>query len=434
MNRYDIVVIGAGAAGLMAAGRAAQLGAKVLLLEHKGKPGRKLAITGKGRCNLTNTVQQTEFLKHFYPHGRFLRNAFSRFFAEELIAHFKALGVETVVERGGRVFPESGQAPEIVKSLVDWNRRLNVKIRTSSAAIELVHRENAIQGVAICAVTHQKNKVIKSIDKSEKVSCGTVILATGGKSYPATGSTGDGYQLLKNIGHTIIKPRPALVPLEVGETKTGELDGLLLKNIEASVWSENRKISAEFGEMSFTGFGLTGPVILKLSHLVVDLLDEGKQVEIRLDLKPALDSKKLDERLIRELANGGKQQISNILKTLLPRQMIGFCLENQALAAATRGHEINARERKNLRNWFKELTFPISGYRPFAEAIITSGGVNLHEVNPKTMESRKVKGLFIAGEVLDIQADTGGYNLQAAFSTGWLAAESAFKTLGVANP
>ena len=429
MNKADIVVVGAGAAGLMAAGRAAEMGANVLLVEHQSKPGRKLAITGKGRCNLTNVMPLPDFLNHFHPNGRFLRTSFSHFFAEDLMTLLQQNGVKTIVERGGRVFPESGKAQDVVKALVAWNLNAGVTI-LNQTAVTLLHEEGGkLEGVSVCPTSQQKNKTIKDNRKQEKIICPAMILATGGASYPATGSTGDGYRMAEKIGHHIVKPRPALVPLELAGNETKMLEGLLLKNISASLWIEGKKITSEFGELQFTGFGLSGPVILTLSHLVVDGLLENKKAEIVLDLKPALEHKKLDDRLQRELKNSSKKQFQSILKTLLPLQMIPFCLSRTNIAPEKTCNEITAKDRKKLRLWLKEISLPISGYRPFSEAIITAGGISLKEVNSKNLASKKMKGLFLAGEVLDIQADTGGFNLQAAFSTGRLAAESALEYL-----
>ncbi|MBU2511127.1 NAD(P)/FAD-dependent oxidoreductase [bacterium] len=428
MTKKDIIVVGAGAGGLMAAGRAAELGADVLLIEHMSAVGRKLAITGKGRCNLTNVAEQAEFLKHFYPNGRFLRTAFSGFFSDHIINFFEAKGVKTVIERGGRVFPQSGNAGDVVNALEQWVKKSGVTIRLNTAVEQVITEQDTVKGVLISAVERRKNKLVK-IGKQEEIQCNSLILVTGGASYPATGSTGEGYRIAKKLGHTVITPRPALVPLETAGRRTEALDGLQLKNVTASTWVNGKRSALEFGEMSFTPFGVTGPIILTLSHEVVDQLSNGNQVELQIDLKPALDHKTLDDRLIREFQQSGKKQFKSILKNLLPRQLIQFCLEDLNIEPDITGNEIQAGERKRIRNWLKAVPFSISGYRPFSEAIITSGGVSVKEVNPKTMESRLVRQLFFAGEVLDIQADTGGYNLQAAFSTGWLAAESAVKSL-----
>lgn len=425
MENFDIVIIGGGASGLIAAGRAAEMGAKVLLLEHKSKPGRKLAITGKGRCNLTNSSELPEFLNHFHPNGRFLRNSFSRFFSGELVSLLNRLGIETVEERGGRIFPKNGKAPEVVEALMKWLREQNVTILKSTTVSDFLIEDNSISGVKACPVKQHKQKIIPDQKKLTAYNAKRVILATGGASYPATGSTGDGYRLAKSIGHKVITPRPALVPLEVNKGQVLGLEGLDLRNIEISMWVNGKKMADAFGEMSFTEFGLSGPVILTISHQVVDALLEKARVSIKLDLKPALDHKKLDRRLLRDLENNRQKSIQKILKGLLPKQLIAYCSQQLGISLEKKASDMSAKERKSLRLWLKDIPFDITGYRPFNEAIVTAGGVSLQEINPKTLESRLIDNLHFAGEVMDIQADTGGFNLQAAFSTGYLAAESA---------
>ncbi len=425
MPKIDIIIIGAGAAGLMAAGRAAELGARVKIIEHKSKPGRKLSITGKGRCNLTNSVELAEFINHFHPNGRFLRPSFSLFFSKETIDFFLKQKVPTTIERGGRVFPLSNKAQDVVNALVNWNLQHGVKIETNTVVDALLLEDNRIKGVKIRRTKNRKGKIVKIGQTSCNIHADAVILATGGASYPATGSTGDGYNLARSVGHSIIIPRPALVPLETKNGIAETLRELSLKNVSVSLWIDGKKKDTAFGEMTFTDFGLTGPVILTLSHQVVDNILENRQVIIKIDLKPALDAKKLDARLLRELDRNGKKQFLSVLGNLLPKKMISYCVDELGIQGDKPCHQIGAVERKCLRQWLKEIPFLITGYRPFSEAIITAGGIRLQEVNPKTMASRKIERLFFAGEVLDIQADTGGYNLQAAFSTGRLAAESA---------
>ncbi|MBU1660520.1 MAG: NAD(P)/FAD-dependent oxidoreductase [Chloroflexi bacterium] len=410
MSNYQVIVIGGGAAGLMAAGQAAGSGAKTLLLEKMDQPGRKLYITGKTRCNLTNITPLPKFIAHFGPNGRFLRQAFHRFFSDELLDFFDELGVPTITERGGRVFPASGQSKDVVHALVRWNKWQDVEIHTHSPVDRLLIENNRVTGVAT----------------PEAVYCAeAVILATGGASYPGTGSTGDGYEFAKSAGHTIVPVRPALVPLITAGNIAPRLQGLSLRNVSVYVWVNGRKEDQAFGEMLFTHFGVSGPIILTLSRTVVDALRIGKEVSISIDLKPALDEKKLDDRLLRDLNAHGKQQYRTLLKDLLPQKLIPVCIELTGIPADKVGHQITAADRQRLGIWLKDFRLRVTGHRSFSHAIITAGGVDTREVDPRTMASRLVEGLYFAGEVLDVDADTGGYNLQAAFSTGWVAGQSA---------
>lgn len=410
MNKRKVIVIGGGAAGLMAAGQAAVSGADVLILEKMKRPGRKICITGKGRCNITNIAEMKEFIEHFGKNGRFLRQAFSRFFAPELMAFLEQEGLELVSERGGRVFPASGKAPDVVKVFQHWLQKCGVKIKTESKVELLLTTNGQISGV-LC--------------DNEALGCDAVIIATGGASYGATGSTGDGYRLAEAVGHTIIPIRPALVPLEIGGDLTAAMDGLDLRNINVRLLTNGKRSRQAFGEMSFTKFGVTGPVILTLSGEVVDGLRRGDKMSLSIDLKPALDEQKLEARLIRDLESRSKETIPSLLRGLLPREMIPVCLKLTEIPADRLACQVTAKERKRLKSWLKDFRLEISGHRPFTEAIITAGGVDLKEVDPRTMESHKAPGLYLAGEILDIQGDTGGYNLQAAFSTGWLAGRAA---------
>lgn len=410
MSQRKIIVIGGGPAGLMAAGQAAQLGAQVLLLEKMRSTGRKLFISGKGRCNITNVAPIPEFITHFGPTGRFLRQAFHRYFSEDLLEFIHELGIETVSERGGRVFPASGQAGDVVAGLTDWAIRSGAIIWTDAPAKDIIIAEARVVGVQT---------------EHTRLDADAVIIATGGASYPGTGSTGDGYKFAKQAGHTIMPIRPALVPLVTAGGIAKKLQGLSLRNVRATVWVNGKKADEAFGEMLFSHFGVTGPIILTLSRGVVDALRAKKQVAISIDLKPALGDQKLDTRLLRDFKEHGKQQFQTILKGLLPRTLIPVCVELTGIPVDKPGNQINGEERKHIRQWLKDFRLEIKDHRTFNQAIVTAGGVATKEVYPKTMESKLVNGLYFAGEVLDVDADTGGYNLQAAFSTGWLAGRSA---------
>ncbi|NLX19068.1 MAG: NAD(P)/FAD-dependent oxidoreductase [Desulfobulbus sp.] len=408
--RAQCLVVGGGAAGLMAAGQAALAGAEVMVLEKMPRAGRKLAITGKGRCNLTNVALLTEFIGHFGSTGSFLRQAFHRYFTADLLEFFEEIGVATVTERGGRVFPASGSAPEVVAALLRWLDGCGVVIRTNAPVERLVLADTGVTGV---------------VSNGTVIPCTALILATGGASYPLTGSTGDGYRLAEQAGHRIVPVRPALVPLVTEEEWTGRPAGLQLRNIRVQLFTSNKKQAEAFGELTFMEFGLSGPVILTLSGRVVDALAGGSEVFLMLDLKPGLDDKKLDARLIRDFEQRHREPLSSVLRGLLPQELVPIALEITGLPPDRLAGTVRAAERKRLRYWLKNWRIRIVGHRPLAEAIVTAGGVDTREVDPRTMGSRRVRGLFFAGEVLDLQADTGGYNLQAAFSTGWLAGRSA---------
>jgi predicted Rossmann fold flavoprotein len=413
LKKYDIVVVGAGAAGLIAAAHAAELGAKVLLLEKMERAGRKLLITGKGRCNITNDAGMADFFKHIYPNGRFLKHAFSQFFSNDIISLLNNQGVETVVERGGRVFPASNKSADVVQALLNWTIQNGVDILYKCKVEKIIVNNNKVTGVAY---THE-GKVKETITNS-------VILCTGGCSYPATGSNGEGYKLVKALGHKVEPVFPALVPLETEGELAAQLQGLSLKNVNAVVWVNGRKFKEEFGEMLFTHFGLSGPIILTLSRFVVDELRKNNQVEISIDLKPALDEQKLDNRLIRDLNEHGKKKVDNIFREWLPSKLIPAFILLTGVDANKECHQVSAKERKKILLLMKDFRFKVSGYRSFSEAIITAGGIDVNEIDSKTMESKLIKNLYFAGELINLDADTGGYNLQIAFSTAWLAAKS----------
>jgi predicted Rossmann fold flavoprotein len=412
LENFDVIVVGAGPAGLLAAGSASEEGSRVLILEKMRQEGRKLLITGKGRCNITNDANVGEFIKHVYPNGRFLRNAFGHFFSKEILELLHRYGVETTCERGGRYFPSSNRSADVLSALLKWVEELNVEIRCGHRVEKLMVKDQVIQGV-------QAN--------GQEFKASKLILATGGKSYPATGSNGEGYELARLVGHSITNVRPALVPLETAGNVAQQLQGLTLKNVRATVWVNDKKRGEDFGEMIFTHFGLSGPIILTLSRIIVDELHQLNKVEVSIDLKPALDEQKLDTRLLRDLDEAGKKNISNLFKNWLPASMIPVFMNTLGIDPGKEGHQVSSRERKRIRNLMKDFRFDIKGHRSFKEAIITAGGIPTSEISSKTMESKLVSGLFFAGEMIDLDAETGGYNLQIAYSTGWLAGRSSKK-------
>ncbi|MGW8193176.1 MAG: NAD(P)/FAD-dependent oxidoreductase [Desulforhopalus sp.] len=411
MNPGRTLVVGGGAAGLMAAARAAESGAQVTLLEKMSRTGRKIGISGKGRCNLTNSAELEDFIAHFGKNGRWLRQCFQQFFRPDLVRLFTSKKLPVVTERGGRIFPESGRALDVVAVLNDELQKRKVVVRHNAAVSALLIREGTVHGVEC---------------NGKMLECDNVILATGGKSYPRTGSSGDGYRIAANAGHTIVPPRPALVPLTTTDPLVQSMAGLDLRNIEVKLFIDKKRRQRIFGELSFTSFGLTGPLILNLSAQVVEALDRGSKVSLSLDLKPALDHDRLDKRLIRDLNRRRGEEIASILRGLLPQPMIAVCLESCALPPDIDTNTFPSRKRKQLVQWLKDFRIDVHGYRSFDEALVTAGGVSLNEIDPRTMESKLVKHLFIAGELLDLHANTGGYNLQAAFSTGWVAGASVY--------
>ena len=406
-----VIVVGGGAAGIMAAGRAAEFGADVALLEKMPQLGIKISITGKGRCNLTSSEDMDKFLEAFGPTGKFLINAFAKFFSQDLIDFFESIGVNTMLERGKRIFPLSGSAKDVVKAMTMYLNKQGVEILTDITVKKIVIQDNKAVGVDTTKGTFYGD---------------AVILATGGASYPQTGSTGDGYDMAKKLGHTIIPIRAALVPLEVKEGYIQDLQGLSLNHVNTSVYLNGKKIAEAFGEMLFTHFGLSGPIILTLSKTVVDSLAKGR-VEISIDLKPALLREKLDARFLREIKEHSNKNFDNVLKNLLPQSMIPVFIKLVGIPHDKKVHQITQKERMDLIALLKDMRFTITRARPLAEAIVTAGGVSTKEIDPKTMESKIVKGLYICGEVIDVDAKTGGYNLQAAFSTGWVAGTTAAK-------
>ncbi|MDY0198982.1 MAG: NAD(P)/FAD-dependent oxidoreductase [Tenuifilaceae bacterium] len=410
--QYDVVVIGAGPAGLLAAGKAAMRGARVLVLEKMEKPARKLRITGKGRCNITNLKPLDEFLAEIKPEPRFLRDAFSEFFSNDIIELIESQGVGVVIERGQRVFPSSGKAWDVAEALIRWAKVQGVTIVCHATVTAINLTNNAISSVAYKA------------NGEHLVKCGSVVLATGGKSYPATGSTGEGYLLAEKCGHKISPLRPTLVSLETSPVHS-KASGLLLKNVNLSVLVGRKKMSQEFGELEIMPYGLSGAIVLRVSRDVVCFLDEGKDVELEIDLKPALSHEKIENRLLREIEENSRMGMIDLARKLLPKQLAEIMLDELGIAFQKNVSRASSDDRKLIRLWLKGKRFRVSGYRSWNEAIATAGGVSLKEVDPRTMESKLVKGLYFAGEVLDLDGATGGFNLQIAYSTGWLAGKSA---------
>ncbi len=420
--RRGVVVAGGGAAGLMAAGWAAAESTPTLLLERTARLGTKLRLTGKGRCNLTNTAEIDDFLAHFaFPEKDsesryFLRNAFARFFAPDLVAFFEGLGVPTIVERGGRVFPASNDAHQVAEALVRFAREQGVQIRLRSRVARLLCAGDRVRGLML--------------ESGERVPTGAVVIATGGASYPKTGSTGDGYRLAQEVGHTVVPVRPALVPLVIAGSEPRTMKGLSLRNVEVRLLLDGEEFACDFGEMLFTHYGVSGPIILSLSGPAVSQLGRGR-LEMSINLKPALSAEKLDARLQRDLAEFGRRSYRNLLKGLLPQKMIDVVVARTGIPPDKPGHQITAEERERLGALLRDFRLTVVGHRPLEEAIVTAGGVDTREVDPRTMASRLVKGLYFAGEVLDVQADTGGYNLQAAFSTAYVAGQAAARSLAL---
>ncbi len=414
----EIIVVGGGAAGMMAAGRAAELGAKVHLLEKTRSLGNKLLISGKGRCNLTNAAQLRQFLANYPAGSKFLQGPLHRFSNDDLIGFFLDLGVETKVERGGRVFPLSERAEAIVEALAEYMRRNGVKVSYAAKA-ERVEVETSSYG--------------RTTTKGVRLAEGTtldaqcVIVATGGMSYPGTGSSGDGYRFARDCGHRVQELFPALVPLKISQPWVRDLMGLSLRNVTATLVVDGQPVQSEFGEMSFTHFGVSGPIILTLSRSAAVALRRKAQVSLRINLKPALDDQKIDLRLQRDFAKYSRKHFTNSLSDLLPKGLIPPIVELSAIPGDMPVNQITRAQRQRLAEIITNLELTVVDTLGLPAAIVTAGGVELDEVNPKTMESKLVDGLFFAGEVLDIDGVTGGFNLQAAFSTGRLAAESAVR-------
>lgn len=409
---YDVIVIGAGAAGLMAAATAARSGKKVLLMEKMEKAGRKIRITGKGRCNLTNARPPEEFSEAIRTNADFFEVAFAEFNNKATIRFFERIGVKLEIERGQRVFPKSGKAWDIANALVDYCLDNEVEIAYNTRVKEILAMDGKVYGVMF------ENK--RGFMRKEEAE--NIIIATGGVSYPGTGSTGDGYIFADKMGHTIEELRPSLTPLRTSHPQRKFLDGLLLKNINAKLFVDNELVKEEFGEISFSDRGIEGAVALRLSRDAVDALIEEKKVKIVLDMKPALTEEILFERIKREIAEMQPDEFfSELLRKLVPKHFVIPIAHELDIHSKNYIRKVTDTEIHRLIKVLKGMVFPITDYAPFEYAVVTAGGVKCDEVNKYTMESLKVKGLYFAGEVLDLDANTGGYNMQIAFSTGRLA-------------
>jgi len=404
----QLVIIGAGPAGIMAAISASMEGKKVLLLDRNKNIGQKLLIAGAGRCNVTSDIPAEEFIQ-YYHNGDFLRNVFAQFSNVDLMNFFTESGMELDIERGHRVFPATKSSADIVA----FFRNMLEKHR-----VQLWFRNRVLK------VEKQQDDTFKVISKKGEILAKSVILATGGKSYPKTGSTGDGYRIARALEHTIIKPVPVLCGINLKETWIQQWQGITLKNVTVKAISEGKIIGKEFGEILFTHFGVSGPAILNLSRNLADVRNK-KGIKIIIDFKPAVDEKTLEKRLIEEFKKNSNKSLKNIMKNLLPQNIIEEFLLMGTLSGEIKGNQVTAEQRKILISLLKNFCFNFDCLRDFDQAIVTRGGVSVKEINPKTMESKIVPGLFFAGEILDIDGKTGGFNLQAAFSTGFVAGKHA---------
>ena len=421
MEKVDVVVVGGGPAGLIAAGAAASEGVTVMLLEKMEKVARKLRITGKGRCNITNARPIPEFLKKVYPSPNFFKPSLYEFSNQAIVDLLESQGVKTYVDRGERIFPVSESAREVAEGLNAYAKAQGVNIVCHAEVIDIAHANDEF---TISIRTPQGSKTI---------ACKAVIIATGGLSYPATGSTGDGYTFADKLGVKVTPTHPSLVPLVMAD-KPGKLENNThLKNVEMVLWVNQKKIDKEFGELEVLDGKLAGPITLRLSRTVVEAINENKSVRFTLDLKPALSLEQLENRITRELANPSVRNLDGLLRTMLPSNLIPSFAELIPTPLNKPSADLSPKDKKAIVNKLKEYPIDIEGYGSFAEAIVTAGGIDLKEIGSKTMEAKAVSGLYFAGEVLNLDADTGGYNLQIAFSTGYVAGKSAASKVKEAN-
>jgi hypothetical protein len=409
--KYDVAVLGGGPAGMMAAGRAGEKGARVILIEKNPSPGKKLLITGKGRCNITQAeFDDREFVKTLGKNGKFLFSSLAVFGPEEVVGFFENSGLRTKVERGGRVFPVSDRARDVLDILLQYLKKNKVEIKTGARVTAFDSSRGHIKCVKLA--------------NGGDIEADKFIIATGGKSYPATGSTGDGYSWAKNLGHTIVEPRPALTPVKIRETWPKRLSGLSLKNVAVNIYQNGKKQDSRFGEMLFTHFGISGPIVLDASKKIGELMKNGG-VEIQIDLKPALEFAKLDERIQRDFKTIGKKDFVNYLPELLPQKLVQIFAGLSGIDPRKKISLVTKEERQSLVKTLKGLKLTVDSVVGFDQAIVTTGGVSLAEVDPKTMKSKLVDNLYLAGEVLDLDGPTGGYNLQISWSTGYAAGSAA---------
>jgi len=406
-----IVIVGGGPAGMMAAIRASQLQQSITLIEKNPILGKKLLLSGKGRCNLTNFCDLVTFLTRFSKNGQFLRDAFKKFFNQDLINFFEKRGLRLKIERQLRVFPLNNSSNSVLEVLKKELVKNKVGIIYKSCLKDIFIQDNKIKGL--------------SLTDGRFIPCDKTILATGGVSYGFTGSTGEGLEIARRLGHSIVPLRSGLVPLETRQRYPELLEGLTLKNIRLKASDGRRQIISEIGELLFTSFGISGPLLLALSGQIIGWLNENKHVYVDIDLKPALSKEQLNGRLLREFQLNSKKTIRNTLKNLLPQRLIDVFLDMTKIDPCKKVSQVTQLEREVLIALFKGLRLDITKPRPIEEAMVTRGGISLKDINPRTMESRRIKGLYFAGEIIDVDADTGGFNLQAAFSTGYLAGESA---------
>ena len=414
----NVIIIGGGPAGMIAGISAAKSGNKVTILEKMNSCGKKLLITGKGRCNITNSTDLNGFIENTPNNGKFLYGALNNFNNKDIINLLEKEGVKTKAERGGRIFPVSDKSIDVLEVLIKILKKLNVKILTNTKVEKIIIREGKVEGVKTANTNKEQ---IKSELKADKI-----ILATGGKSYPVTGSTGDGYKMAEELGHTVTKIKPSLVPLTSKDIVCAKLQGLSLRNIAIELKNEDKIIYKDFGEMLFTHYGVSGPVILSSSAYLIryknaENLLKNNNIKLHIDLKPALTEEKLDLRILRDFEEVKNKEFKNSLSKLLPQKLIPVVIEKTGINPYKRINEITKQERQKIITILKNFEIIINGVRPIEEAIITSGGISIKEINPKTMESKLIKGLYFAGEIIDVDSLTGGFNLQIAWSTGYTA-------------